>query len=119
MTRDELITGLQDMHDRMRDGFDSAEPPQALLREAIAAIAQDRASRGGDAADGVWVPREPTEAMKRAGGHVNSEWLNDNAPIGEARYAMPMGGVWQAMLAAVPSVATGEQSDLGSLDQLP
>lgn len=86
---------------------------------ARAAIAQDRASRGGDAADGVWVPREPTEAMKRAGGHVNSEWLNDNAPIGEARYAMPMGGVWQAMLAAVPSVATGEQSDLGSLDQLP
>lgn len=48
------------------------------------------------------LPLEPTEAMIKAGGHVNSEWLNDNAPIGEARYAMPIGGVYTAMLAASP-----------------
>jgi hypothetical protein len=48
------------------------------------------------------VPVEPTDAMRLAGGHVNSEWLNDNAPIGEARYVMPMIGVWAAMLAASP-----------------
>jgi hypothetical protein len=48
------------------------------------------------------VPVEPTDEMRLAGGHVNSEWLNDNAPIGEARYVMPMIGVWTAMLAASP-----------------
>ena len=46
------------------------------------------------------VPIEPTEAMQKAGGHVNSEWLNDSAPIGENRYGFPMPGVWKAMLAA-------------------
>jgi hypothetical protein len=48
------------------------------------------------------VPVVPTEAMKKAGGHANSEWLNDNAPIGEARYATPMESVWRDMLAAAP-----------------
>ena len=46
------------------------------------------------------VPVEPTPEMERAGGHVNSEWLNDNAPLGEARYTVPMKQVWAAMLAA-------------------
>ncbi|WP_367847037.1 hypothetical protein [Rhodoferax sp. WC2427] len=46
------------------------------------------------------VPMTITSEMKQAGGHVNSEWLNDNAPIGETRYAMPMQGIWDAMLAA-------------------
>lgn len=50
------------------------------------------------------VPVEPTPAMIKAGGHVNSEWLNDNAPIGEARYALPMGGVYTAMLNAAPPI---------------
>lgn len=53
------------------------------------------------------VPVEPTEEMLKAGGHVNSEWLNDNAPIGESRYAMPMKSVYQTMLAAAPKY-TGE-----------
>lgn len=48
------------------------------------------------------VPIVPTEAMKKAGGHANSEWLNDNAPIGEVRYMMPMDSVYEAMLAAAP-----------------
>jgi len=51
------------------------------------------------------VPSFPTEAMVQAGGHVNSEWLNDNAPIGEARYHFPVPGVWAAMLAAAPELA--------------
>lgn len=42
-----LIAGLQDMHDRMRDGFSSAEPHKALLREAIDALAQLAAVQAG------------------------------------------------------------------------
>ena len=48
------------------------------------------------------VPEEPTDEMQRRGGHANSEWLNDNAPLGESRYAMPMKSVYAAMLAAAP-----------------
>jgi hypothetical protein len=50
------------------------------------------------------VPIEPTAEMEKAGGHANSEWLNDDAPLYEQRYAMPMKSVWQAMLAATPLV---------------
>ncbi len=48
------------------------------------------------------VPVEPTPEMRGAGGHANSEWLNDNAPLGEVHYAMPMQSVWAAMLASSP-----------------
>ena len=48
------------------------------------------------------VPVEPTSEMLKAGGHSNSEWLNDNAPIGESWYAMPMPSVYSAILAAAP-----------------
>ena len=62
------------------------------------------------AADG-WrlVPIEPTYEMMKAGGHVNSEWLNDDAPIGELRYVVSMAGAYAAMLRAAPvPKATGE-----------
>ncbi len=52
----------------------------------------------------VLVPIEPTPEMIRAGGHSNSEWLNDTAPIGEARYAVPVPSIWAAMLKAKPSL---------------
>lgn len=55
------------------------------------------------------VPVEPTEAMRSAGGHVNSEWLNDDAPLYESRYAMSMDGVWSAMLAAAPAAPQAEK----------
>ena len=58
---------------------------------------------GGAMTEWVMVPREPTEKMIRAGGHVNSEWLNDNAPINEGRYCSPMGGAYRAMLEAAPA----------------
>ena len=48
----------------------------------------------------VAVPVEPTRAMIVAGGHANSEWLNDNAPLGEARYQEPAASAYRAMLAA-------------------
>ena len=48
------------------------------------------------------VPIAPTPEMLQAGGHVNSEWLNDNAPIGESRYILPMTGVYAAMLESAP-----------------
>lgn len=52
------------------------------------------------------VPIEPTEAMLKAGGHVNSEWLDDYAPLNEAKYTRPMEGVWKAMVHAGPDVGT-------------
>lgn len=58
--------------------------------------------RSASVGDYVTVPRELTGAMRLAGGHANSEWLNDSAPLGERRYAMPMDSVWKAMLAAAP-----------------
>lgn len=63
------------------------------------------------------VPVEPTDAMRLAGGHVNSEWLNDNAPIGEARYVMPMAGVYRAMLNAAPG-APGQEAAAVDKDSL-
>jgi len=48
----------------------------------------------------VLVPVEPTEAMASKGAHVNSEWLNDNAPIGECRYRRPAVAVYKAMITA-------------------
>lgn len=49
----------------------------------------------------VLVPVEPTDKMIYIGGHVNSEWLNDNAPLGESRYQKPIKGIYKAMLSAV------------------
>ena len=69
-----------------------------------AALLRDRESVKAVVPDG-WqlVPVDATLAMQSAGGHANSEWLNDNAPIGENRYGGPvMRSVWQAMLAAAP-----------------
>lgn len=59
----------------------------------------------------VLVPREPFEAMADAGAHCNSEWLNDNAPIGERRYRDPAIAVWRTML----RVALGEDPNHGML----
>lgn len=67
-------------------------------------------------ADGLWelrvattVPAEPTDAMANAGAHCNSEWLNDNAPIGERRYRDPAMAVWRTML----RVALGQDPNHG------
>ena len=48
------------------------------------------------------MPLEATDAMMKAAGHVNSEWLNEEAPIGDDVYAMPMKDVYAAFLAAAP-----------------
>lgn len=68
--------------------------------------------------DSEWqvVPREPNGQMESAGGHSNSEWLNDNAPIGESRYAMPMRSVWRAMLAAAPEPPAQEPMTYEEID---
>ena len=54
----------------------------------------------------VLVPKVPTAVMVQKGGHINSEYLNDYAPIGEQRYHLPMVSVWEAMLAAAPAAST-------------
>ncbi len=56
------------------------------------------------------VPVVPTNEMAQVGGHVNSEFLNDNAPIGEIRYKLPIAAIWAAMLAVAPA-APAEQPD--------
>lgn len=67
-----------------------------IAREALAA---QPAAPG--VPPGFWLaPDEPSDAMQKAGGHANSEWLNDNAPIGESRYVKPAEGVYKAMRAA-------------------
>lgn len=62
------------------------------------------------------VPVESTDAMLKAGGHANSEWLNDIAPIGEARYVMPMKSVWRDMIAAAPSPVVGRNELLTAIE---
>jgi hypothetical protein len=49
-------------------------------------------------------PLKATPAMAKAGGHVNSEWYNDMAPINESHWAHAAPGIWEAMLAAAPEV---------------
>jgi hypothetical protein len=49
------------------------------------------------------VPLEPTSEMLDKGQHTNSEWLNDNAPLGEGLYRNPAASVYRAMLAAAPT----------------
>jgi hypothetical protein len=43
---------------------------------------------------------EMSDKMFDAGQHANSEWLNDNAPIGEAVYRAPAKAVFTAMINA-------------------
>lgn len=49
------------------------------------------------------VPVEPTEAMADVGQHTNSEWLNDDAPLGERMYRAPAEAVYKAMVQAASS----------------
>lgn len=56
----------------------------------------------------VMVPREPSEAMLDKGEFANSEWLNDNAPIGQRRYRDPAEAVYKAMLKAAEADGDGE-----------
>ena len=68
---------------------------QELEAAAAAALAKELAT-----ADWVLVPKVASKKMMEAGGYINSEFLNDNAPIGQSRYEAPMAGVYVAMLAA-------------------
>jgi hypothetical protein len=52
----------------------------------------------------VLVPINPTFLQLAKGGHVASEWWNDNAPIGEGAYQLGTKGIYEAMLAAAPEV---------------
>jgi hypothetical protein len=47
-------------------------------------------------------PIEPDKQQINIGTHVNSEWLNDNAPMGESRYKEPAIAVYKKMIAAAP-----------------
>lgn len=69
--------------------YENADAALAVVREAL---------------------REPDEAMLDKGQHVNSEWLNNNAPLGERRYREPAKAVFLGMLAASP-LAEGNGDD--------
>ena len=47
---------------------------------------------------GVIMPLLLSQEMSKAGAKANSEWLNDNAPIGEARYELPMTSIYKAFI---------------------
>jgi len=49
------------------------------------------------------VPIEATKEMIDTGQHVNSEWLNDSAPLGEGIYRDPAKAVYENMLAKSPN----------------
>lgn len=94
----------------MAGGNPGISPTRADVEIALTTfdeICDERPQPSAAAPEG-WklVPIEPTEAMVIAGGHANSEWLNDSAPIGEKRYAMPMPSVYKDMLAAAPPAPT-------------
>ncbi len=72
----------------------------------ITALQERIAELERDAAGFLRMPLKLTPEMAKAGGHANSEWLNDNAPIGEGRYAQPMESVYAAFIAAMQQ---GEQ----------
>lgn len=80
-----------DMH-----GADAVMVAVADLKVAL------NAARSTPPVGWVLVPVEASQDMVKAGGHSNSEWLNDNAPLREHLYAMPMRSVWAAMIAARP-----------------
>ena len=46
----------------------------------------------------VLVPKIPTDAMLDKGEFVNSEWLNDNAPLGQSSYRDPAKAVYKTMI---------------------
>ena len=98
---------LRELADALAKGTHFVDSPE--LHAAMQNAADYLRACAEERPDG-WrlVPAEPTEAMKSAGGHVNSEWLNDDAPLYESRYAMPMDGVWSAMLAAAPAAPQAE-----------
>lgn len=68
--------------------------------DVSAAVGALRTARTRIPAGYVLVPAEPTEAMLDQGEHVNSEWLNDDAPLGQRRYREPAKAVYIAMIAA-------------------
>jgi hypothetical protein len=93
--------------DRALEAYSDADAEcEIAYRPNMRAALESFATRPAVVPDG-WklVPVDATSAMQAAGGHANSEWLNDNAPLGENRYGGPvMRSVWEAMLAAAPEV---------------
>ncbi len=92
--------------DPVHDLISSALASMTYLIDRLRTIEQSPAVAVPDG----WklVPLEATPDMMIAGGNVNSEWLNDNAPIGVERYVMPMQQAYAAMLSAAPQ-ASAEQ----------
>lgn len=90
-----LTARLTKLRDHIAN-LDSGAGEVALLTETITALASQ--AREG------WklVPAEPTEAMLDKGAYTNSEWLNDNAPIGQSMYREPAKAVYKAMITAAP-----------------
>jgi hypothetical protein len=60
------------------------------------------------------VPVTLTNEMARIGGHVNSEYLNDSAPLGESRYKLPIASIWKEMIAAAPTPDRATKAEAAS-----
>lgn len=86
------------------------------MGRAVLAAAARLEQTGAIPAGFALAPVEPTPEMVKAGGHVNSEWLNDGAPIGETRYCLPMPNVYRAMLAAAPVAQPAPALTVGQIE---
>lgn len=73
------------------------------LHAAITAYYRAREEQGF-----VEVPVEPTPEMLDVGQHVNSEWLNDSAPLGERIYRAPAEAVYKRMVLTARPQKEGE-----------
>lgn len=71
-------------------------PQDASLVRLLPRKSSD-AESGGPQPSSVCGVAEPSKEMADKGMHVLSEWLNDNAPIGEGRYRAPAIAVYKAM----------------------
>jgi len=99
--------------DEALDSFDEGQPAIKYLISKIegydklhsvieAAKALRDLMKKVEAGEVAVVPCEATEEMADKGEHVNSEWLNDMAPIGQARYRDPAKAVYKAAIKAAP-----------------
>ncbi|HDR9163634.1 TPA: hypothetical protein QDB28_004038 [Burkholderia vietnamiensis] len=82
--------------------FDPNQPGHNALNQLsrrLTAVFAAHMTAEGKAPEGcLIVPIEPTKAGLDRGEHVASEHLNDNAPIGQARYRAPAQAIYQAMI---------------------
>ena len=87
---EELVDALGDMIDIASESDNKSLEDRRLIEQAKVKLSRFNAERG----DGVWVPREPTEAMMKAHqAYCDTRHASGNSPTAV--------GAWRAMIAAI------------------